>query len=128
MKAITVLILVFLYYQPGNSNCQPVDEPMLYTYVDKLPRFNSDGGLKKYVYSNIQWPNQFGGEGVVLISFVIQQSGKVKDVKIERSLFTPCDNEVIRIFETMPEWEPGELDSKKIDVKLYFPVEFQIKN
>lgn len=83
--------------------------------------------LKKYLNENLQWPGKFDGQGTVIVSFVIQASGKMKDLKIEKSLFTECDEEVIRVFSSMPDWQPGELDSKPVDVKLYFPVKFILK-
>lgn len=128
MKIILPLIvLIFINTQNRNSFAQQeIDEPILYIYVDKLPRFIESGGLINYVYSNLNWPNTFGGEGTVLISFVVKKNGELKDIKIEKSLCSFCDQEVIRVFETIPLWEPGELNSTQVDVKMYFPVVFRI--
>lgn len=129
MKILEILlVLIYIHSQSNNSFAQQEkDEPILYTYVDKLPKFVESGGLKNYVYSNLKWPNTFEGEGTVLISFTVKKNGKLNDIKIEKSLCTFCDQEVIRIFETTPLWEPGELNSTQVDVKMYFPVVFRIK-
>lgn len=127
MKIIILLTFFLLnnLYGVVNSH-QESDDPILYIYVDELPRLNYDGGLKKYLCDNLQWPGQFGYEGYVLVSFVVQTNGKVKDLKEEIRYCTPqCFEEVERLFESMPDWEPGILDSKKVDVKLYLPVRFK---
>lgn len=95
--------------------------------LDKLPILNYDGGLKKYIFSNLRWTDNFDGEGTVLVSFIIQKNGKIKDVKIERSLFDDCDEEAIRVISSMPNWKPGIVDSKAVNVKLFVPVKFKIK-
>jgi len=126
----TIVLLIFLLFNSQNGNkCfhNTNDEPILYIYADKLPKFNYNGGLHDYIYTKLQWLYQLDIYGKVLVSFVVQKDGKVKNVKIERSLSPICDDEVIRIIESMPDWEPGELDSKSIDIKLYFPVEFKLK-
>lgn len=126
MKTILFITLLFLNTQNNICYVQKFDEPILYLYVDKLPQLNDDGDLNKYVYSNLKWPNQFGGQGTVLISFVVQKNGDIINVKIEKSLCPFCDEEVVRVFQSMPNWEPGEVNSVQVDVKMYFPVEFKI--
>ena len=129
MKIILILTLFFFSNLNGVvSSQQASDKPILYIYVDELPRLIYEGGLKKYISDNLKWPNQLSGEGYVLVSFVVQTNGKVKDLKSEKSLCPPqCYEEVERIFELIPDWEPGKLDSREIDVKLYLPVEFRLK-
>jgi len=102
------------------------NEPILYLYVDEMPRFESKRNLHDFVYDNIQWPALFDGEGTVLVSFVILKDGKINNISIERRLCSTCDNEVKRVFELMPTWIPGVLNSETVDVKMYFPVVFKI--
>jgi|WetSurSiteA1Bulk_404760.scaffolds.fasta_scaffold207800_1 TonB family protein len=128
MKTAVFLILLYncinIFYCPANDP----EDTILYLYADKLPKFNYDGGLSKYIYSNVKWPKQADVEGYVLVSFVINKQGRVENVKIEKGLTQFFDEEVIKVFENMPLWEPGEKCSKLINVRMYFPVEFLIKN
>ena len=114
-----------------NANCsnqtyQFSDEPIFYLYVDKVPKFNSDNSLKGFIYTNLRWPKMFDGEGKVIVSFMVSKSGRVENIKIEESLCSECDNEVIRVVNMMPDWEPGELDNRTVDVIIYLPVYFRI--
>lgn len=122
-----LILITYLSFIGFECYGNPSDNPILYIYADKLPKFNNSKGLHDYIYDNLKWSGKIDADGTVLVSFIVQKDGKVDDVKIEHSLVKECDEEVIRIFESMPSWEPGEKDSKIVDVKLYFPVEFKIK-
>lgn len=129
MKAIIlIMFLLFCNIFSVVLFCQNhVSEPILYLYVDEIPHFDDKKNLHDFIYNNIQWPALFDGEGTVLVSFVIQKDGKIKNINIERGLCSTCDEEVKRVFELMPTWVPGILNSEKVDVKMYFPVVFRIK-
>jgi TonB family protein len=118
------------YIRNNVDSSKKSENPVLYIDADKMPKFNYEGGFKKYYYSNLKWPmnGQLDAYGIVLVSFVINKNGNVEDIKIENSLCSESDKEAIRVFENMPKWEPGEKDSKLIDVKMYFPVEFIIRS
>lgn len=128
MKAIFLcMFLIFGNFISEILFCQNKEnEPILYLYVDEMPRFESKRNLHDFVYDNIQWPALFDGEGTVLVSFVILKDGKINNISIERRLCSTCDNEVKRVFELMPTWIPGVLNSETVDVKMYFPVVFKI--
>lgn len=128
MKKILILVLLYLCYQSIIVGIEKrLDKPVLYLYVDKLPQFNYDGGLNNYLLSNLKWLYQLDTGGEVLVSFIVQKDGSIKNIKKETGLTSPFDDEVIRVLESMPAWEPGEINSNKVDVKLYLPIEFGIK-
>ena len=125
---ITLLLILLCINIQNNliSSAGTSEKPILYLYVDKMPKYNEDGGLKNYLSSNLKWPYQIDVQGEVLVSFVVQKDGRVKDIKIEKHLVDVCDNEVVRVIESMKNWEPGELNSEKVDVKIYLPVDFTL--
>ncbi|RPI13397.1 MAG: energy transducer TonB [Ignavibacteriae bacterium] len=131
MKTIIILILLnsFFYSQAYSKVAHDSTlKPVLYIYADKLPVLIYEGGIKEYFAKNLHWPDpMIDAEGTVLVSFVIMKNGKLASIRIERSLAKEFDDEVIRVFESMPDWKPGKKDGKAVDVKLYFPVEFKIK-
>jgi|WetSurMetagenome_2_1015567.scaffolds.fasta_scaffold174396_2 periplasmic protein TonB len=129
MKLILVLIIFCLCTGILYSQYSKIteDPPVLYIFTDKLPKFNYEKDLNKYVYSNLKWESQLDAIGTVLVSFVVNKKGNVEQIKIVKGLNIECDEAVIRVFESMPLWEPGEKDSKSVDVLMYFPVKFIIK-
>jgi len=92
-----------------------------------LPALEYDKGFNDYIYSNLNWPNQFDGEGEVLVSFVVTQDGNTNQIKIERGLCPSCDEEAKRVLKSLPKWSPGEKEGKKVDVKFYLPIKFKLQ-
>jgi TonB family protein len=129
MKIILILFLVFGnisgFYKQLLENQD--ESPILYIEADRLPKLNYNGGIEKYIWSNLKWPYQMDIEGTVLVSFIINKTGKIENIKIEKGLDQKCDEEVVRVLQEMPLWEPGEKDSKVVDILLYYPVKFFIK-
>lgn len=113
----------------NNDSSKISENPVLYIDADKMPKFNYEGGINKYVYSNLKWPlgGQLDAYGTVLLSFVVNKKGDVENIKIEKTLCDLSDEEAIRIFKNMPKWEPGEKDSVTVDIKMYYPVVFVIR-
>ncbi len=67
-------------------------------------------------------------EGIVTVSFVIDQDGKTGLVKIENSLGAAFDKECHRIINSMPLWRPAMINGKPISTRLSIPLTFKINN
>ena len=80
----------------------------------------------KYLATNIKYPQTDKPiKGIVVVSFVVDKNGKVKDVRVVSSLNKLCDDEVVRVVSASPEWIPGKIDGKPADVKMTLPVNFR---
>jgi bla regulator protein blaR1 len=122
------------------------DGNKIYNKVDIMPEFK--GGtdeLMKYLGNNIKYPKEdlfknsteelvngkkvpmLENSGLVLVNFVINKQGKVKDVKILKSVSAPLDNEAIRVIEGMPKWKPGKHKGKKVNVSFNLPIKFKLE-
>ncbi len=124
------LLLVVLLLVVSNSYSQ-IDtvktNPVLYLYVDKMPKINYEGGLSQYLHDSLKWPYQIDAIDEILISFVVSKNGDVKDLKIEKGLVDLFKEEIIRVVKAMPKWTPGEVNSGTVDTKLYLPIMFILK-
>jgi len=92
-----------------------------YTAVEIQARF--DGGPEawgKFLSKNIKTgtPVNNGappGRYVVLVSFLVDTSGKVSDVRIEKDPGFGCGDDVLRIFQKKtPKWLPAIKDGQKV--------------
>lgn len=86
--------------------------------------------LKRWVYVYLRYPESAVAEGVqgrVQVDFVIDEKGKVTDVKITRGLDPRLDDEVIRVISVSPDWKPGILHGKKVKAALSLTVEFRLE-
>lgn len=102
----------------------------VYEVVEKMPAF--PGGiaeLMKYLSSNIKYPveaHKAGIQGRVVVSFVVNKDGTVKDAKIVRSVDKSIDAEALRVISAMPKWQPGYQDGKAVSVRYTLPVTFRL--
>lgn len=102
----------------------------VYDVVEKMPKFPGGGAeLMKYLSSNIKYPveaHKAGIQGRVVVSFVVNKDGTVKDAKIVRSVDKSIDAEALRVISAMPKWQPGYQDGKVVSVRYTVPVTFRL--
>jgi len=110
---------------------EAVDEPEIFLIVEKMPRFpGGESALVKYLSQNIKYPpiaRENGITGTVYLTFVIDQTGSVKDVKILRGIGGGCDEEAKRVVNAMPRWTAGKQRGKNVSVQYNLPVKFTLK-
>lgn len=106
------------------------DEP-LYA-VDQMPEF--PGGvqnLMKFIGDNVKYPSAAVSEGVqgrVIIRFVVDTDGSVNDATVMRSVHPACDEEALRVINSMPKWTPGQKDGKNVAVYFTLPIVYKLPN
>ena len=104
----------------------------VFTVVEKLPEF--PGGLDSldiFLQQNLIYPDSAiaaGIQGTVYISFVVNESGKIEDAKVERGIGGGCDEEALQLVKSMPDWIPGEQRRKPVNVQFVMPIEFKLDN
>ena len=103
----------------------------VYDMVKQAPQF--PGGSKammEYLNTNMRYPQiakENGIEGRVILQFVVDETGKVRDPRILRSVDPALDAEAIRLVEAMPLWTPGKQDGKAVAVRFTVPVSFKLE-
>jgi len=65
--------------------------------------------------------------GRVFITCVINQEGKVEDVKVVRSVSPGLDAEAVRLISSMPTWKLGRQNGELAKVSYTFPINFQME-
>jgi protein TonB len=121
---------LFFYCSIGAfAQKQNLHGQVVYLHVDKMPSFpGGSHALQLFLDRNLKWPQrEMDVQGTVLISFIIDKSGKVDKVRIEKSIIPEFDNEAKRVMLLMPKWKPGELNGRKVATLMYLPVQFMIK-
>jgi TonB family protein len=83
----------------------------------------------KYLSSNIHYPQeamQRGTQGRVILSFVVEKTGKLADLKVSKSVTYSLDNEALRVLQESPVWVPGTQFGRPVRVKYSVPVSFTL--
>lgn len=105
-----------------------VDEERIYTMPEALAEFpGGQDALMMYLSKNIQYPEDAKTakkEGVVYISFVVNQDGRINEVKVLRGLYPSLDKEAIRVISKMPNWKPGTQNGRAVRTQFNLPIRF----
>jgi len=101
-----------------------------YEKVDVAPQYpGGDEALINFLASNIKYPEEakkLGIQGKVVVTFVIQPTGEVADVKVLKGIGSGCDEESVRVIKMMPKWKPGEMKGKTVSVKYVLPISYTL--
>jgi TonB family protein len=107
-----------------------VNTDEVYMVTDIMPEFpGGEVAMKKFVAQNLVYPKMAMSDGIkgrVIVSFVIAKDGKILDSKVMRGIGKECDNEALRIVNTMPKWKPGQHNGKPASVRFTMPIMFSI--
>ena len=86
--------------------------------------------LEKWVYQYLKYPDgavQDGTQGKVLVDFIIDEGGKVTDVKVLKGVDERLDAEAVRVIAASPAWKPGYVRGKKVKAEISLYVEFRLE-
>ena len=107
------------------------DEHQIFTVVEQMPAFpGGEAALFRYLQKNIKYPamaKESGISGTVYVTFVINQRGEIKDVKVIRGIGGGCDKEAERVVRNMPKWNAGKQRGKPVKVQYNLPVRFLLR-
>jgi TonB family protein len=104
-----------------------------YNDVEVKPKFmneNDAARFLKYISENINYPTiaaENGRIGKVVVSFIINERGKVEDIEAEVKADESLAKEVIRVVKTFPDWIPGKQNGKNVPVQCYLFAEFKLQ-
>lgn len=107
------------------------DPDKRWVIVEVMPSFpGGEEGLAKYLSRSIRYPHiavENGIEGIVVVQFVVDYEGNIKDVKVA----TPkkgggLEEEAARVIKAMPKWKPGRQNGRNVSVLYSIPVNFRL--
>ena len=131
MKKFIGFAFIMLFFGVAQPCCFAQEgTTKLFTVVEEMPSYpGGDTARIKFLVENIVYPKtakEKGIQGVVYISFVIDEKGQVEDVKVLRGIGGGCDEEAMRIVKLMPNWIPGKSDGKNVRVQFNMPIRFTL--
>jgi len=104
-----------------------------YSDVDVKPLFLNSSDprtfMERWVYPYLKYPKyaaENGIQGRVLVEFVVDEKGEVKDAEVVRGVHESLDQEALRVVSASPKWRPGRHHGKKVNVAITVSVEFRL--
>lgn len=90
--------------------------------------------LQKFIYGNLAYPPEAREqkiEGTVVVSFVIDKDGSVRDIQLRRDIGGGCGEEAVRIVNLMVErqirWVNRGSRTGPVAVQFTLPVRFRLE-
>ena len=106
------------------------DDEEFFMVVENMPEFpGGDLGLMKYIQKNVKYPaiaKEYNITGKVYVSFIVDKSGKVTNVKVVRGVDRNLDAEAVRVVKSLPKYKPGKQRGKAVRVMFTIPINFTL--
>ena len=112
---VTVADVAYIYTSFGKEDVKPVP----------LEGYNE---WKTYLQNNIKYPEQLfsaKNEGEVKVSFLVNELGDIKDVRLVNGISQEFDNQVLNTIKKSPKWNPGYKNGQSVPTRIEVPVRFR---
>ena len=125
-----LMLLLFIFNYNGVTG-QTSQDTTIYLAVEQNPAF--PGGNKAmfhYIYSNINYPDSAiknSIQGKVYLKIVVEPDGSLSHIQVLKGIGYGCDKEAVRVISSMPKWEPGMINGKKVRAYFSVMVVFKLK-
>ncbi|HMR87207.1 MAG TPA: TonB family protein [Saprospiraceae bacterium] len=89
----------------------------------------TQNAMLDYIYKHLKYPplaleNEI--EGTVIISFVVDKTGKLKDLEIVRDIGGGCGVAASKVIKGLSNWTPGYHNDNAVNVKYTIPISFKL--
>ena len=86
--------------------------------------------LEKWVYAYLKYPKEAvrqGIQGRVLVDFVVDEKGKVRDVRVLKGVHPLLDDEAVKVVSASPDWKAARDRGTKVKCGMSLYVEFKLE-
>ncbi len=110
----------------------PIDTNTVYLVIDSMAKYkNGFPDLMSYISSNFVYPKQQEYlQTKTTLKFIVNRQGKIINLSILKkpeTEYTLFDKEMLRVFSTMPPWNPGKQKGEVVNQQLIFPIQLELK-
>ena len=117
--------------EEGTSYEEDSDKKYTYTIFQEIPEFvGGQKAMASFLKTNFKYPKQAlrkSIKGKVLVRFVVDTLGIIKDVTVINPVHPLLDEEAVRLVKLMPNWKAGIQRGKKVAVYFLLPIVFSFK-
>ncbi len=144
MKSILLILVLALTAQHVVGQTNPPKEKHDTLWISDTTRhlsFNSGtilpqypGGaqeMNKFLTQHIQYPKEAREkkiQGTVMVQFDVDEQGRVDQVKAVQGIGGGCDEEAVRVIQSMPNFHPGTQNGKPVRTTMKIPIGFTLSN
>lgn len=96
--------------------------------LEEMPEFpGGEAAMFKFISKKIKYPKKARKnniQGRVTVQFVIDEEGNVTEAKVLKGIGYGCDEEALRVVNSMPKWTPGTQKGDEVRVRFVIPIRF----
>lgn len=93
-----------------------------------MPQFpNGTAGLHNFLNENLHYPEDAEKQGIhgkVIVSFIVDIDGTIKNVEVDQRVYPSLDAEAVRVINAMPKWKPATKQGTPVRVRYSVPISF----
>ena len=87
----------------------------------------SDQRILEFIRANLKYPSgDICVKGNIIVRFVVQEDGSIKDVAIIRGIHPLFDEEALRVVRLLPTFVPGKSFGEIVKTELVYPIRFHL--
>jgi TonB family protein len=89
-------------------------------------------GLKAfyhYIQENLKYPEEakkMGIEGKVFVQFIVDNNGKLTEVKAVKGIGAGCDEEAVRVIKEAHAWNPATVVDVPVKTRMILPITYKL--
>ncbi len=103
------------------------DEPEIFEIVEQMPELIGGIGALQAKARYPEIARKANVEGRVIVRFVVDENGNVRDPTILRGIGGGCDIEAIRVITEHAKFVPGRQRGRAVPVKFTLPIVFKLR-
>ena len=118
-------------FTPPEIEEEEIVEAEIFKVVEEMPEF--PGGAAKmmeFIQKNIKYPmmaRESDIQGRVFVNFVVEPDGTITNVTVMRGIGGGCDEEALRVVQSMPNWKPGKQLGSAVRCSFTVPIIFKLQ-
>jgi protein TonB len=109
-----------------------IEESIDFMRIEEKPSFMGGDytAFTRWVAKNLKYPDEASKNGIhgkVILQFLIDVDGSVKNVEVIRGIDSLLDAEAVRVVSMSPKWKPGKQRDVPTKVLFTFPLSFKLQ-
>ena len=118
-------------FTPPEIEEEEIVEAEIFKVAEQMPEFpGGSAKLMEYIQKNIKYPmmaRESDIQGRVFVNFVVEPDGSISNVAVLRGIGGGCDEEAVRVVNSMPKWKPGKQRGSAVRCAYTVPIIFKLQ-
>ena len=111
---------------------EPVKTQQIVDWTDVMPEYpGGEEALVRTIAGSTEYPEvdkEMNRQGTVVVSFVVDENGKVTDRQIARSASSTMDREALRVVGLLKTFKPGQQAGHPVKVRMRLPIRYRLSS